>query len=68
MEVLQRIRYGRESLYTDRQGKKEKKQANSNMIFIRVLLINVNAVHKTGSPFSQENKESGLHTLNILLA
>ena len=48
--------------------KRKKKQTNSNMIFIRVLLINVNAVHKTGSPFSQENKESGLHTLNILLA
>lgn len=68
MEVLQRIRYSRDSLHTNSQGEKEKQKPIPIYYFTKVLLVNVNVIHKTGNvihkTFSHENKGSGLDALS----
>lgn len=63
MEVLQRIRHGRDSLHTNRQGEKEKQKPKLVHYFTKVLLVNVNVIHKIGNPFPHQNKRYGLGAL-----
>lgn len=46
------------------KGGKEKQKSIPVYYFTEVLLVNVNVIHKTGNPFSHENKRSGLDALS----